>query len=312
MNAIAKPWTYDEKATLLGLYRSKTRKEIGEQIGRTVGAVRAMCSEMRLNTKKVPDWTESEIEILRNAYTDPEGAIQISALADKLGRLKSNVCRKARELGLATTRSRKHWHEPGTISARVKAHQAKNGHPRGALGVVHTAEARAKIGAASRASWADAASKLNSEDCKQKRSDNMYRRSMFGRTAENTYSRCKRGRREDLGETFFRSSWEANYARYLNFIQSAGTIERWEYEPRTFLFEKIKRGTRSYLPDFKVYLPDGSHQWHEVKGWMDDKSRVRIARMRKYYPKEPLEIIDSKFFKSCRAQNLHKIIAFWE
>ena len=38
------------------------------------------------------------------------------------------------------------------------------------------------------------------------------------RPASNNYSRSKSGRRDDLGGLFVRSSWEANYARYLNFL----------------------------------------------------------------------------------------------
>ncbi len=58
------------------------------------------------------------------------------------------------------------------------------------------------------------------------------------------------GRAPDLGDTYFRSRWERNWARYLNFLVQHGEITGWEYEPKTFWFHKIKRGTRSYKPDF--------------------------------------------------------------
>lgn len=41
--------------------------------------------------------------------------------------------------------------------------------------------------------------------------------------------RSKGGIRPDLGR-YFRSAWEANIARYLNFLQKHGEIESWEYE----------------------------------------------------------------------------------
>ena len=55
------------------------------------------------------------------------------------------------------------------------------------------------------------------------------------------------GRRDDLDGLFVRSSWEANYARYLNWLVKLGEIKGWEYEADTFAFDKIKRGTRFWL-----------------------------------------------------------------
>lgn len=95
---------------------------------------------------------------------------------------------------------------------------------------------------------------------------------------------------------YFRSQWEMNYARYLEFLKQKGLIIEWEHEPHTFWFEEIKRGVRSYMPDFKVYDPDGSHYWVEVKGWMDPKSVTKIKRLKKYYPNERLEVVGKKWF----------------
>lgn len=92
---------------------------------------------------------------------------------------------------------------------------------------------------------------------------------------------------------YFRSGWEVNYARYLQWLQEKGQILNWEHEPKTFWFEKIRRGTRSYLPDFKVTKLDGSHYWVEVKGYMDSKSVTKIKRFKKYYPEETLQIVDA-------------------
>ena len=66
------------------------------------------------------------------------------------------------------------------------------------------------------------------------------------RAASTVHTRAAGGRREDLGETWFRSSWEANYARYLNLLARMKIVERWEYEPETFWFDGVKRGAVSY------------------------------------------------------------------
>jgi hypothetical protein len=125
------------------------------------------------------------------------------------------------------------------------------------------------------------------------------------------YRQVKKGRASDLGNIYFRSRWERNWARYLNFLIEHGEISGWEYEPKIFWFENIKRGTRSYTPDFKVWNLDGSYVWHEVKGWMDQKSKTKIRRFSKYYPEEILEIVDKKRYKTVENQ-LSGIIPRWE
>lgn len=118
------------------------------------------------------------------------------------------------------------------------------------------------------------------------------------------------GKREDLNNKYFRSSWEANYARYLNYLKLNGEIEKWEYEVDTFEFVKIKKGTRFYTPDFKVYV-NGEIEYHEVKGYMDDKSTTRHKRMKKYYPNIIIKIIDKEWFR-LNGSNLRKVIINWE
>lgn len=113
------------------------------------------------------------------------------------------------------------------------------------------------------------------------------------------YTSCKRGWAEIGGKKiFFRSSWEENYARYLEWLKGVGEIQDWEHEPDTFWFDGIKRGVRSYLPDFKVITARGETEYHEVKGWMDSKSKTKIKRMAKYHPSVKMVIIDSNRYKA--------------
>lgn len=97
---------------------------------------------------------------------------------------------------------------------------------------------------------------------------------------------------------YARSSWEANYSRYLQFQKEQGLIRDWKHETKVFWFKGIKRGCLSYLPDFEVKLNDGTREWHEVKGWMDNKSKTKLRRMAKYYPKEKLVLIDEPRYKA--------------
>lgn len=96
-----------------------------------------------------------------------------------------------------------------------------------------------------------------------------------GSTTENTYSNCKQGFRNDIG-CYFRSSWEANFARILDYCNI-----KWEYEYERFVFPYSVDGVLSYQPDF--YLPEYD-SWIEIKGWMDYKSQLRLKMFNWYYP----------------------------
>lgn len=106
-------------------------------------------------------------------------------------------------------------------------------------------------------------------------------------------NKYKGGKREDLGGLFVRSSWEANYARYLNWMKERGEIKDWQYEKETFDFP-VKRGTRFYTPDFKIWEKDDSIVYHEVKGWMTNQGRTALKRMSKYYPEIKIVLITAK------------------
>ena len=89
---------------------------------------------------------------------------------------------------------------------------------------------------------------------------------------------AKGGYREDLKQ-FFRSKMEANIARYYNYIKI-----NWFYEPREYKFEKIKRGTKYYKPDF--YLAAPLRLFVEVKGYFRPIDKTKVKRFKKYYPEE--------------------------
>ena len=112
-------------------------------------------------------------------------------------------------------------------------------------------------------------------------------------------------------KSYYRSRWEANYARYLEWLKGRGEIKDWEHEPKTFWFEKIKRGSRSYLPDFRVDLVGGEEEYHEVKGWMDKRSKTKLRRMKKYHPEVVMVLIDAPRYRAI-ASKMRYIIAGWE
>jgi hypothetical protein len=269
-------------------------------------------------------WTPEQIKALRELYTGTLKLGDIDRFAASIGRLKSNVSRKAREMGL-TKRGRRYGRKDKRkfkgdrealsrhISARRRSWISKNGHPRGALGMKHTEATK----------WLIAAKSLERNARMTQRQRNAIgikaaqaRLLKYGTAGPplnvtSAYSRAKKGRRPDLENKFFRSGWEANYARWLNWLIRIGEVKSWTYETTTFRFDGIKRGTLTYTPDFDVVLADGSIEYHEVKGWMDKKSETRLRRMKKYHPKARMVLIDAKRYHGI-AKKAKALVPHWE
>jgi hypothetical protein len=275
-----------------------------------------------METPLVMRWSDQEVEKLRAFYS--LATLELEKAAKSLGRTADSVCQKAAELGLTNVCRPKlpqlalNFETPlpkeelsKRISERNKKWFSENEHPRGMLGKKHSPEVLARVSSASVESWKNPNSKVNSDAFRQGLSDRMIAR-VVARTSFRGHTRTKGGRRQDLGGVYFRSGWEANYARYLNILVERGEILSWEYEPMVFVFEAIKRGTRTYTPDFLVKQKDGLHEWHEVKGWMDQPSATRLKRMAKYFPDEKVIVRDSKFFKWLRASPVRGLIVNWE
>lgn len=115
-------------------------------------------------------------------------------------------------------------------------------------------------------------------------------------------SRAAGGLREDLGLAF-KSSWEANVARILNYKSV-----KWKYEVLNhgFLVE-----TGYYIPDFTVYQESKSRTIIEVKGLWDMQSVKKMCSFRNNYPDEKLIIIDQDFY-SLLEEKFKLTIENWE
>jgi hypothetical protein len=88
------------------------------------------------------------------------------------------------------------------------------------------------------------------------------------------------------GKISMRSKWETRYAKFLTEKNIS-----WQYEPKIFIFKNGKR----YIPDF--YLPE-KNEWHEVKGWMDERSKQKLEMFKQEFTNENLVIIDASVMKS--------------
>lgn len=225
---------------------------------------------------------------------------------------QSKIGKKRPEQALVMRRTMKReWADPNSkvnseehridLLKRLSDWYKTHKHPRGMLGKTHLDEVKKILSENLRKAWQDPNNYLNSEEYRQLLSNRQTKR-MNNRIKNkgSVYSRTNNGWYKVEGvksALYFRSSWEVVYARYLQWMKNRGMIKKWEYEKDTFWFKKIKRGVRSYTPDFKVFNNTGTIEYHEVKGWMDKKSKTKLGRIKKYYPEITLVLIDKYIYK---------------
>lgn len=274
--------------------------KVGKEVGLCGQSVHERLVRLGIERNNRP-FSKAEIERLIRDYPCYRANSKLQELADSMGRTKQFICRQAKALEL-TDQS----HLPPHSEERRKLDSIKSrkwhlnhSHPRGMLGKHHTPEVCERVRQAMLSAWDNPDSTFNSKEFKRKRMETTLKRSMSksenNRNNPNTYSRCVRGWWNNGSKRYFmRSRWEMNYADYLEFLIKAHLIVDWLYEVDTFWFDGPKRGVLSYTPDFKIINTDGSIEYHEVKGWMDAKSKTKIKRMAKYHPGIRLIVIDQK------------------
>lgn len=110
------------------------------------------------------------------------------------------------------------------------------------------------------------------------------------------YSSACGGFRADLGQ-YFRSRWEANFARILNYQGKA-----WEYEPMTFQLDPVT----SYTPDF---VSEGVY--YELKGRWYKGHAEKVAKFRQLHPEISFVLIEEREYRELSKQYKMVVIG-WE
>ncbi len=259
-------------------------------------------------------FTKEEDQIIRETYAKgfTSGDGTINELVIVLKRDRHCICRYARKKGMTIPTRKSHSSLKNTFSKIKKDWHDENEHPRGMLGKTHSEEYSRECGRRA-AQWYLTATEYQ----KYTRNVKMLKTKLakYGTIAPqlvNIKTSWKQGWREIGGKRkYFRSRWEANYARYLEFLKQNGEIKDWFHEPETFWFPSIERGAVSYLPDFKILNNDESHYWVEVKGYMCPRSKTKIKRFKKYFRQERLELVEAPWFKN-NAPRLRGFIQGWE
>lgn len=248
-------------------------------------------------------YSQAEKELLIQKYSQFKATGDLQILANSMGRTVDSISSKAAKMGLRDKSVLFDLSGKKEMLSRVaKKRIEDNGHPKGMLGKSQTEKQKKAVAESnSKRTWTEERKQAQSDKMSKGQANGMFR---------SQYSNGKNGWCW-IGDKylFFRSSWEPNIASYLEFQKQHGIIKEWEYESDVFWFEAIKRGVRSYKPDFKITRPDGSQYFIEVKGWMDKKSQTKLKRMKKYHPNVDVELIDSKRYKDISKQS--SLYKFW-
>lgn len=294
-------WTKEED-NFIREHSYMTVKELAEVLHRTEAAVRGRKNKLGVKRGNCPPFSDKELELIKKYYSNDNG-VDLVKLSKIMNRPKTSISAKAKEMGLTkygnfTKEERNQRGEQFRNTRKIIEH------PRGMLGKHHTDKSKQKMSITGK----ERASNMSYEEkhkIAMKAVETKRKNGTLNNTTSNAYSRTKSGKRKDLNNQFFRSSWEANVARILNHLN----IE-WEYEIKRFVFESDNElGVDSYQPDF--YLPK-LNIWIEVKGWLDEKSKIRLKLFREYYPEEydNLIFIDQSFYNLLRYTYFN--LEYWE
>lgn len=169
-----------------------------------------------------------------------------------------------------------------------------------ALKKIHTDENHKKVSLALKG-------KPKSEEHKKKLSQTMIDKGiakgknnpMYGKHPITTKG-FKSGKRIDLNNQYFRSTWEANFARIIQYNN-----KQYEYEKHVFPV-KIDGNDCTYLPDFKI-----DNIFYEIKGYWYDDAKIKTEAFMQQYPEIKLVIVDSEKYYKLR-NKYKKLIDNWE
>lgn len=298
INAYNKTGNVWKVAKLLGMCGQSVHSRVVR-----LGIVHKMNKISNEDLLKIKSVYESGIE---------RGDGKLKKLSAELGRTIPFISRKAKAMGLTTYSHKMAKEAVANLIIKAKSRIAIKGHPKGFLGHRHTAESKAKMSANLRKSFKNKSIEEKAEMTLKSMKTKVQK---YGANRwfnpRNKSSWKAAWRKVGSKKIFFRSRWEYNYAVYLQYLKKNKQIKKWEHEPQVFWFEKIKRGVRSYLPDFRVTLNDGSIEYHEVKGWYDKASQLKTKRMAKYYPDIKLKMIFSKDYLALEKE-FGEVLPGWE
>lgn len=109
------------------------------------------------------------------------------------------------------------------------------------------------------------------------------------------------------------SNYEYDYALYLDWLYNQHKITGWLRNITPFYFSReidthTKAGTQSYcIPDFLIFNLDGTYQIHEVKGWMNERSKAVHEQFLRDYPNLNYKVIGKDEILSLQVEFADKL-----
>ena len=95
-------------------------------------------------------------------------------------------------------------------------------------------------------------------------------------------------------DCFFDSKAEYRYALWLESEREAGRVDQWVHHPEGVDLIGAQFGVVGHMePDFSVWRPDGTHEYHEVKGMATAAWRLKRALLEQQRPETPYVVIDA-------------------
>jgi hypothetical protein len=293
------PWTPEQEAFLVANYPAKGRAWCASAMGMTDAQIRQKASRMKLRAMgRSEAWIIGQAKAAKSKIGKKRpGQSAVMKRLHREGKLVSSFDARSRA-------SKRAW----ATSPKMKP-PTYSDHPRGMLKKKHSDEARGAIGRASRKHW----STLTGAQIQERSVKTVKTRVANGNYALPRPNTTWKGGWREIGgvKKYYRSRWEANFARYLQWLKERNEIASWAHEPKVFWFDGIRRGTVSYLPDFCVIENNGKEVYYEVKGWMDKRSATKLKRMKKYHPDVTLILVAQKQYEAI-ARSVSKLIQGWE
>lgn len=288
-----KRWKQSEIDWLINNYPLVGQKESAAHLSKSAPSIRAKAARLGLKQDKESSFFKEW---------------QLRAAQSKVGKKRpeqANVIKKLHADGkLKATQEKRE-----KLSLISKERWKNQPHPKGMKGKKHSHEVKNLLSVKSKEQW----ERLTDEEKMLRNTKTIITRIKNGTYAPERNKCTWRAGWRTIGDhkKYFRSKWEANYACYLEWLKTKNEINDWCHEPDVFWFDGVRRGCVSYLPDFKILNNDGSIEYHEVKGWMDSRSKTKIKRMAKYHSNIKLIVIREKEYKEI-LKKLSAIIPGWE
>lgn len=257
-------------------------------------------------------WTKEQDDILLQEYENYRDRNQLASLAKKIGRSVFAINRRAAKFGLTNKDYNfimtKERHD---ILSKGRKRFLEN-HPeyKSNIGVfsrerVYTTEDCAKRSEIMKSKWKDPNSAYRKgsflSELKERLSKARYNvKQGYTRGIESNVSFGEK-------EYRFRSSWERNFAFYMEYIKCKREIKDWYYESEIFSFPQNEYGFKTYKPDFKIVHNDGSVEYIELKGWVNKKALDKMELMARYFPEVKIELYDGDKYNEIKKKYSHLV-----